>query len=620
METDTVVDSDTDVDLLRRFEPVVRCTRGEQFFPMDVGRYVRACSLWVQRPGEEPVCLVPQGQLSLEELARPRSDVAGAIHFLKLTDPLSAAELATHRLRKAFLDRDGEGAFRAGRGRLARVGYVSRFVDAVFAITLMARGRVPGDRAAAAALAYRGIMAEEEQYRYCGRVFRQDGWIVLQYWFLHLYNNWRSRFFGANDHESDWEMICVYLSESKARAITPEWVAYAAHDYYGDDLRRRWDDPELKRVGDHPVVYTGAGSHASYYTAGEYLTEAELPFMAPLVRIADAAHGFWKKTLRQYVGEEDRGEHDEALSIFLVPFVDYARGDGLAIGPGQENEWSDPILLSPAPPWVTQYRGLWGLYTRDPFAGEDAPAGPMYNRDGRIRHSWYDPVGWAGLDKEPPPDEALQTVLDQQARIKAQRVDLQAKVDEKSREMRGLHAESIAMREQPQLTKMHEAHQQRIGELSQELRQLRGQLASDENLLESLERYSNRLEGGGRAPARAHIHRAHRPAPGTELRLSRLAEVWAAVSVSVMLIIFVGLLLFAKDKLVLGLVAIFASFVFIESSFRGRLIRLITSVSIALSVVAALVILHDFFWPIVVGFVLLTGMYILWENLRELWT
>jgi len=87
-----------------------------------------------------------------------------------------------------------------------------------------------------------------------------------------------------------------------------------------------------------------------------------------------------------------------------------------------------------------------------------------------------------------------------------------------------------------------------------------------------------------------------------------------------MLVVFVGLLLFARDKIVLGLVAIFASFVLVESGFRGRLIRLITSVTIALSVVAALVILNDFFWPIVVGFVLLTGMYILWENLRELWT
>jgi hypothetical protein len=612
--------SDSDLDLLRRFEPVVRFTRGEQFFPMDVGRYAQACSLWVQRPGEEPLCLVPQGQLSLEELARSRPDVVGAIHFLKLTDPLSAAELATHRLRRAFRDRDDDRPFRAGRGRLARVGYVSRFVDAAFSIALMARGRVPGDRAAAAAQVYGRMMAEDEQYRYCGRVLRQDGWIVLQYWFLYLYNNWRSEFFGANDHESDWEMICVYLYESKRGQITPEWVAYAAHDYSGDDLRRRWDDPELKRIGEHPVVYPGAGSHASYYTAGEYLTEAELPFLAPLVRITDAAQGFWKKTLRQYVGEGDRREQDEALNIFHVPFVDYARGDGLAIGQGQEKEWADPVLLNPEPPWVTQYRGLWGLYTRDPFAGEDAPAGPMYNRDGSIRHSWYDPIGWAGLDKETPSDEALQTVLDRQERIKAHRINLQAKAEEKSRELRGLHAEYVAMREQPHLKKTQDAHRQRLEELSQELQQLREESASDQNLLKLLERHSDRVEGGGKVPARAHIQRAHRPAPGKELRLGRLAEVWAAASVSVMLLVFVGLVLFAREHLALGLVAVFASFVFIESSFRGRLIRLITSVTIALAAVAALVVLSDYFWPIVVGFVLLTGIYILWENLRELWT
>ena len=173
---------------------------------------------------------------------------------------------------------------------------------------------------------------------------------------------------------------------------------------------------------------------------------------------------------------------------------------------------------------------------------------------------------------------------------------------------------------QPHLRKAYEAHRERIAELSEELRQLREQSASSDNLLRLLEGYSDRVEGGGKVPARAHIHRAHRPAPGRELRLGRLAEVWAAVSVGVMLLVFVGLLMFAREHLALGLVAVFASFVFIESSFRGRLIRLITSVTIALSAVAALVILYDFFWPVVVGFVLLTGMYILWENLRELWT
>ena len=35
--------------------------------------------------------------------------------------------------------------------------------------------------------------------------------------------------------------------------------------------------------------------------------------------------------------------------------------------------------------WVSQYRGLWGLFARDPISGENAPAGPMYNRDGSPR-------------------------------------------------------------------------------------------------------------------------------------------------------------------------------------------------------------------------------------------
>ncbi len=612
--------SETDLDLLRRFEPVIRYTRGEQFFPTDVELYVQACSLWVQRPQEEPVCLVPQGELTLDDLAQPHPDVFGAVRYLKLTDPLGVAKLATHRLRERLSARDPHQVFRAGLGRLARVGLLSRFIDAMFSITLLARGRVPGDRATAAALTYKSIMANKEHYRYSGRVLRQDGWIVLQYWFLYFYNDWRSTFFGANDHESDWEMICVYLSESKTGEVSPEWVAYASHDYSGDDLRRRWDDPELERIGEHPVVYAGAGSHASYYTGGEYLTEAELPFLAPLIKVTDKLNQFWTKTLRQYGGEEAQAEQDEAFNVFRVPFVDYARGDGLTIGPGQEKEWSPPVLLNPSPAWVTEYRGLWGLYARDPFAGEDAPAGPMYNRDGTVRHSWYDPVGWAGLDKEPPPDEALQTILEQQAELKARWDDLQASVEERSRQLRGLNAEVVAMRGQPHFSDMYKGHQKRIGELSQELSQLRGQLASDQALLKSLERYAQQLVNGERGPARAHIHRAHQPTSDTQLRLGRVAEIWAAISMAVMFIGFVGLVLFAREHLLTWLIAFVALLVFVESTFRGGLTRLVTSVTIGLGVVAALVVLYDFFWPIVIGGVLVAGGYVLWENLRELWT
>ncbi|HEV8044013.1 MAG TPA: hypothetical protein VGP38_02465, partial [Rubrobacter sp.] len=263
--------------LLRRFEPVIRSTTGDKFYPMDVAPYVRACSLWVQRPGEEAVCVVPGGKLDLDRIAQQPLDEAGTVHFLKFTDYQDiGSDSPGGRLRlfrrRAKDRRESREAFRAGRGRLARVGYTSRFVDALYSIALLARGRVPGEAAAAASVAYERIMKEQEHYRYHGRVIRQDGWVILQYWLFYPFNDWRSGFFGANDHEADWEKIFVYLSESDEGEVKPEWVAYAAHNYTGDNLRRRWDDPEVEKVGEHPVIYVGAGSHASYYSAGEYLT------------------------------------------------------------------------------------------------------------------------------------------------------------------------------------------------------------------------------------------------------------------------------------------------------------------------------------------------------------
>src|SRR5215216_2369248 len=141
--------------LLRRFEPVIRSTKGDKFYPMDVEPYVRACSLWVQRPGEEAVCVVPEGKLDLEGIAQQPLDESGAVHFLKFTDlqdikrPGSrGARFNVFRRRAARGFKESREAFHAGRGRLARVGYVSRFVDALYSITLLARGQVPGESAA----------------------------------------------------------------------------------------------------------------------------------------------------------------------------------------------------------------------------------------------------------------------------------------------------------------------------------------------------------------------------------------------------------------------------------------------------------------------------------------
>src|SRR5512135_1197596 len=179
----------SDEELLRRFEPLVRFTRGEAFFPMDVEAYVRSSSLWVQRPGQDAECLVPQGELTLESLAEPLPGEPNVVYFLRFIEPLDPLKLIS------FLQQGRKKAglhqrFRIGSGRLARVGYSSRFADLLFSLSLLLRGRVPGDTSAAAQMEYERILAETARYTYFGRVVHQSGWTILQYWYFYAFNNW----------------------------------------------------------------------------------------------------------------------------------------------------------------------------------------------------------------------------------------------------------------------------------------------------------------------------------------------------------------------------------------------------------------------------------------------
>ena len=619
MANEESVDARTAEELLRRFEPVIRFTKGEWFYPMDCEPYVDACSLWVARPGEDAVCVVPSGELTLERLAQQPEDTTGAVHYLKIPNPKESengGRRARRRTRRSHTNPDWpKETFRAGRGRLARVGYISRLADALFSLALLARGRVPGGDVEGGRVLYGRFMEEKERFRYHGHVVRQDGWIVLRYWLFYAFNDWRSNVFGANDHEADWEKIFVFLSESESGEVRPEWVAYAAHEETGDDLRRRWDDPELEKVGEHPVAYVCAGSHATRYDRGEYLTELAFPLPRAISTVRRILRRFWYVTLRQYADEDYRLKPYEQ---FTIPFVDYGRGDGWSVGPGQDREWDPPRLMNPLPSWVVGYRGLWGLYTRDPFEGEDAPAGPMYNRDKTISREWFDPVGWAGLDKVPTRAEELEVITGRQAEIEERRDLLRSELLEKSSRLKALGMDADATRDQSHLSKLHENQMRHIEELSKEVETLRAQMSDDEVLAESLKDHAERLRDGERPPARAHIVHAARPVSEAETHAGRVAQLWASISIALVLVTLILIIAYERSHLLSALVFAIAMFAFIEAGFRRRLTRFIVSVNVALAVVGALVLLEHYFWSVIVLAVLAVGLYILWENLREL--
>ena len=79
-----------DDELLRRFEPILRYTMGEQFLPLDVEPYVDRCSLWRQRKGDVAREIIPHSELTLERLANVGAGNSNEVFFLKFTEPLDA--------------------------------------------------------------------------------------------------------------------------------------------------------------------------------------------------------------------------------------------------------------------------------------------------------------------------------------------------------------------------------------------------------------------------------------------------------------------------------------------------------------------------------------------------
>jgi len=593
----------SDDELLRRFEPILDFTKGEQFFPMDVDTYVRECSLWEHTLDGEERLLVPQGELGLEELVRPRPAPFRTVRYLRFVETLSLTEAAQAIAGQVSLRRHLQNYFQSGLGRLARGGFLPRLADAIFSLSFLLRGEVSAATAAAAELEYHRILREDKRHVYYARVVRQNGWIILQYWYFYCYNSWRSGFHGVNDHESDWENVVVCLYEKDGQ-LHPEWVACASHDFKGDDLRRRWDDAEELRVEDgHPVINIGAGSHAAYFRPGEYMAEVNIPLPDWLSGVFRAWNRFWTETLGQ-----------PATNPFRIPFVDYARADGQRIGPG---DWSTEFI-SESTPWVSQYRGLWGLYARDPVSGENAPAGPMYNRDGSPRGAWYDPLNFIGLDKVPSPPLALELLASESAEIATRQDELKEIIPEKNNELQALGIKLQGTEDHPHLAKQHASLEKEVTALSAEVKGLYRERSENSALLQGLTYRLEQLRAGKTGDPRAHISHLATPVQNIHTRFTNAAETWAAISLSLMLFAIAGLIFFAPNYLWGGLTVIFILFLVLESILRGAFVPTVARITVVLAMVAALILFFHFWKYVILGVLVATGIYLLFERLREL--
>jgi hypothetical protein len=575
--------SNSDLDLLRAYEPIVRYTQGELFFPTAVGPYTAQCSLWAGVPDGDSEQIVAAGALTLERLCEHGRQHQSRPRYMRFVEePLGRREY--RRWRRSSPQRLSTG------GRLTTTGIPGRLIDAGFRASLLVRGKVPSGLTAAADSIYRERL-EADHFTYYGRVVRQGGYICLQYWFFYAMNDWRSTFHGINDHEADWEMATIYLADRSGGRPEPVWAAFSSHDYHGDDLRRRWDDPDIMREGDHVVLFAGAGSHSGVFVPGDYVVRVDPPQLRAALRLL--------RRVQRFPRRRRSSKHEAG---FGIPFVDYARGDGVTIGAGSDATWT-PVLIDEETSWVRDYRGLWGLDTRDRFGGERAPAGPRYERDGSVRSAWANPLGWAGLLKIPPTDEEVAPLLSERVtQLDAKLAELDSSVHKEQAALRRARAEARSLAEYGPTRALAAT---RWVEVEEREAALNESLIARTGLAEERTAHLGTLSRPlPREPPRAHISKPHEPLGEGQDARPWLLQLWAKVSIPLLLGCIVIALTASPLALATTIVVIGIAFMAVEAVARRRFASFVLSLTLtvgALLAFAALVLLFLAHWRLAVS-------------------
>jgi hypothetical protein len=159
--------------------------------------------------------------------------------------------------------------------------------------------------------------------------------------------------------------------------------------------------------------------------------------------------------------------------------------------------------------------------------------------------------------------------------------------------------------------------EEHIQRLSVEVRDLRRERSQNEALLSALAHHLEKRRSGQEDSPHAHIKVMQEPTAPEKIRYARLTELWSAVSIGLLMVVFVLLSILVPHRLVIGLAALVAAFALIESIFRGRFSETVRVVTLVLALVSFLVLTYTFFWQIIIGALLIGGLYLIWDNIRE---
>ena len=352
----------------------------------------------------------------------------------------------------------------------------------------------------------------------------------------------------------------------------------------------------------------GAGSHASYFVAGEYMTEQELALAAPLRAIASA----WSRLA---------GTQRSSEKILPIAFVDYARGDGVAIGPGLEHTW-------------------------DAAAGRRGALGPGVRRAvGSARQGPVRGRGRAGrtdvLARRQPPRLMARPARLRRPRLGAAaiaRARGAARAADRHREaasgpratiasligrVASLGAEDRAVLASGRRQSTREADADDATDVAEraaidELAAARRAQATDEMRKAAIETRLAAIERGEVDPPGAHLGRYAVPTKAEDRRFGRFLEIWAALSIGLLLLGLVFVALVLPQLVVVAAIAVIAAFLFLDSVLRGTVAGVASTITLTLAGLVLLILVITFWAQALVVVAVAAAGFVIWQNLSEM--
>ena len=115
----------------------------------------------------------------------------------------------------------------------------------------------------------------------------------------------------------------------------------------------------------------------------------------------------------------------------------------------------------------------------------------------------------------------------------------------------------------------------------------------------------------------AHIRHAAEPVAASKMRFDRAAELWAAVSISLLLIGLAILILAAPGNVWAATIVLVIAFVVGESVLRGTFVRTVNRVAVILALVARRRVLRPLLEAVLVALLVALAAFLLFQRLRE---